>query len=94
MSRRLAKDNGLWQRAGHNLVRYAPSRKYFMRCRVAGKLHRKSLKTTVISVAKLRLPDEVNSLRRRAESQVAVASGKVIVGDVIEIYKRQLQDRA
>lgn len=93
MSRRLASDKGPWQRAGHNLVRYKPSRKYFMRCRVAGRLHRKSLKTTVISVAKLRLPDEIKKLRGQAESQVAVAGGKMRVGDVIQIYKRQLHHR-
>ncbi len=37
-----------------NLVPYVPSSKYFARLRIAGKLIRKSLKTDVLSVAKLR----------------------------------------
>jgi len=39
------------------LVRYLPSRKYFARLRVHGKLIRRCLKTNKISVAKLRLAD-------------------------------------
>jgi hypothetical protein len=40
-----------------NLIRYKPSGNYFARARILGKLFRQSLKTTVMSVAKLRLGD-------------------------------------
>ncbi|MCX6926753.1 MAG: hypothetical protein NT154_26645, partial [Verrucomicrobia bacterium] len=45
-----------WQKTQFtNLIRYVPSGTYYARLRVAGKLIRKSLKTDVLSVAKLRL---------------------------------------
>jgi len=40
-----------------NLIQYVPSDTYFARLRVRGKLIRQSLKTDVLSVAKLRLVD-------------------------------------
>ena len=40
-----------------NLVRYKPSGIYFARAKVGGKLIRQSLKTGVLSIAKLRLQD-------------------------------------
>ena len=40
-----------------NLVRYKPSGIYFARARIRGKLFRQSLKTDLMSVAKLRLRD-------------------------------------
>src|SRR6266516_3029835 len=47
-----------WQKTPYaNLVRYAPSGKYFARIRVGGKLIRQSLKTKVLSVAKLKRID-------------------------------------
>jgi len=48
----------VWQPTQYtNLIRYVPSGKYFARMRVAGKLIRQSLKTNVLSIAKLRLAD-------------------------------------
>jgi hypothetical protein len=45
-----------WQKTSYaNLIRYTPSGMYFCRIRVQGRLIRKSLKTDVLSVAKLRL---------------------------------------
>lgn len=40
-----------------NMIRYKPSGIYFARVRIRGKLFRQSLKTNVLSVAKLRLGD-------------------------------------
>jgi hypothetical protein len=49
----------LWQKSSYaNLIRYLPSGMYFCRVRVHGKLVIKSLKTDVLSVAKLRLSDK------------------------------------
>jgi len=58
-----------------NLVRYKSSGMYFARFRVRGKLIRRSLKTSKISVAKLRLADLEKQERQRAEQQTAVAEG-------------------
>jgi hypothetical protein len=45
----------IWQKTQYaNLIRYVPSGNYFARLRVNGNLIRKSLKTDVLSVAKLR----------------------------------------
>jgi len=51
--------------------------------RVAGKLIRKSLKTDVLSVAKLRLGDLDKQERQRAESSAAPARGKMTVGRLL-----------
>jgi len=50
--------NDPWQKTQYaNLIRYKPSKTYFARIRIGGKLIRRSLKTKVLSVAKLRLGD-------------------------------------
>jgi len=83
-----AKD---WQKTQFaNLVRYVPSGTYYARLRVAGKLIRKSLKTDVLPVAKLRLGDLDKQERQRAESTEAAARGKMTVGDAIEIHKQRV----
>ena len=49
-----------------NLIRYKPSGNYFGRVRVNGNLIRHSLKTHVLSVAKLKLSDFLQDHRRLA----------------------------
>ena len=81
----------VWQKTQFtNLIRYLPSGTYYARLRVAGKLIRESLKTDVLSVAKLRLADLDKQERQRAESTDAVARGKMTVGDAIEIHKERV----
>lgn len=83
-----------WQKTPFaNLVRYAPSGKYFCRIRVQGRLIRKSLKTDVLSVAKLRLTDEEKRQRQLAQRQVAMQSGRgeMTFADALEIYRAQLE---
>ena len=47
-----------WQKKPFaDLLRYRPSRIYFARIRVKGKLIRRSLKTNQLSVAKLQIAD-------------------------------------
>ena len=74
-----------------NLVRYKPSQTYFARIRVQGKLIRRSLKTTVLSVAKLRLADLEKNERGSAASREAVAEGKMTFGDCLEVFKTRLE---
>jgi integrase len=80
-----------WQKSPYaNLIRYIPSGTYYARLSVKGKLIRKSLKTTVLSVAKLRLTDFERQERKRAEAGDAVAQGKMTVGDAIAIHKERV----
>ena len=56
-----AHPSRLWTKTSFtNLIRYGPSGVYFARVRVQGKLIRRSLNTSVLSVAKLRLSDFEN----------------------------------
>ena len=83
----------LWQKTSYaNLIRYLPSGMYFLRIRVRGKLIRKSLKTDVLSVAKLRLSDEEKNYRQVAQRQVAIQRGRgqMSFNDALEIYRARL----
>jgi integrase len=83
----------LWQKASYaNLIRYVPSGVYFLRIRVRGKLIRKSLKTDVLSVAKLRLTDEEKKYRQVAQRQLAMQRGRgqMNFSDALEIYRARL----
>jgi integrase len=84
-----------WEPTGvQNLIRHASTGTYYARLRVAGKLISKSLKTKVLSVAKLRLPDEKKHHLAQHERRKALASGKMTVGDVIQIYREKLEANA
>ena len=83
-----------WQKTQFaNLVRDVPSGMFFARIWVAGKLIRKSLKTDVLSVAKLQLGDLDKQERQRAESTDAAARGKMTVADAIAILKQRIGGR-
>lgn len=93
----IAKDEAeklkLWQKTSYaNLIRYIPSGMYFCRIRVHGKLIRKSLKTDVLFVAKLRLSDEEKKYRQVAQRQVAIQRGRgqMNFNDALEIYRARL----
>src|SRR5438552_16167364 len=73
-----------------NLVRYKSSGIYFARVRVRGKLFRQSLKTDVISVAKLRLADFIKDKREELGDDSAVLTGKMSVGDAVALYRQRL----
>jgi integrase len=74
-----AKKPKLWQKASYvNLIRYVPSGVYFLRIRVRGKLIRKSLKTDVLSVAKLRLTDEEKKYRHLPDNTKFVELVQII----------------
>jgi len=75
-----------------NLIRYKPSGVYFARFRVQGKLFRRSLKTEHISVALLRLADLEKSERQKAQSALAVASGKMTFGDALAVFKARAEN--
>ena len=85
----------LWQKTPvPNLVRYVPSRVLFARIRVKGKLIRRSLKTQVLSVAKLRLADLEKAERQVAEHSAGYVEGKMTFADALAIYRQRLQGDA
>jgi hypothetical protein len=66
--------DSFWQKTPYtNLLRYKLSPIYFARFRVKGKLIRRSLETTTLSVAKLRLTDLKEAEQQKAQSVDAVA---------------------
>lgn len=82
-----------WQKTPiANLVRNTASRTYYARARIKGKLNWKSLKTDLLSVAKLRLGDYLKEENHRAEVIDSAARGKMTVGDAVAIYKQRLAD--
>ena len=89
-----AKKNSLWQKTPYaNLIRYIPSGMYFYRIRVRGKLIRKSLKTDVLQVAKLRLGDKEKEHRQAAQNQIAIQCGRgqMSFGQTLEVYRSRLK---
>jgi integrase len=86
-----AKPGNAWQKTPYaNLIRYVPSGGYYARLRVNGKLIWRSLKTDVLSVAKLRLSDFEKQERRRDAAESAVGAGKMTAGDAIKIHQERL----
>lgn len=91
MLKRSSDSEQTWKHCGQNLVRYNPSGTYYIRARVAGKLHLKSLETPVLSVARQRLGDELRKLRAHSLSVAAVSKGKMCMSDAIAIYRDRLE---
>jgi hypothetical protein len=82
----------LWENSPTaNLIRYKPSGIYFARARIRGKLIRKSLKTTVYSVACLKLADEFKKHRQLAELHAKADSGKMTFGEALALYKAEME---
>lgn len=87
-----AATSSKWQPTQYsNLIRYVPSGTYFARLRVAGKLILKSLKTDVLSVAKLRLTDLEKNEREAAESGTSASKGRMTFGDCVKVFKEQTE---
>ena len=86
-----AKPDKDWQKTQYsNLIRYVPSGTYYARLRVKGKLIRRSLKTDVLSVAKLRLSHFEKTERQGAENRDSVSAGRMNLAAVITIHKKRV----
>ncbi|HSY43865.1 MAG TPA: hypothetical protein VK811_08125, partial [Candidatus Acidoferrum sp.] len=72
-----------------NLVRYKPSGIYFARAKVRGKLIRKSLDTNVLSVAKLRLADLLDTEHKAVAPSQTKIVGKMVFGDALAIFNKR-----
>lgn len=82
---------GEWQKTSFaNLVRYVPSGSYFARIRVGGKLIRQSLKTKVLSVAKLRLGDFEKQERSNLEAQAELEEGNAAFRDLVKLWRERM----
>lgn len=81
-------DAKVWQKSpGKNLVRYIPSGIYFARFKIRGKLVRKSLKTDVLSVAKLRLRDLEIAENKTASKGELASQSRATFADAIATYR-------
>lgn len=69
-----------------NLIRYEPKGTYYARVRAGASLQRKSLGTTVLSVAKLRLRDFETNIRASAGAEQSALLGKLTFGEAAEIF--------
>jgi len=73
-----------------NLVRNRSSGTYFARFRCQGKLVWKSLETDKITVARLRLPDELAKARKKAHADSRLRTGnKVRFDDLLAAYRQR-----
>lgn len=75
--------------AVQNLVRHAASGRYYARIAVSGKEVWRSLKTDVLTVAKLRLADVIKEQRVLAERRREVGSNRMTMGDALGIVQER-----
>lgn len=88
MKTKNSESESLWTKAPvANLVRYEPSGIYFARAKVRGKLIRKSLDTNVLSVAKLRLADVLDTEHKAVGASNTKIIGKMTFGDALAIFR-------
>ena len=88
---RAATPDKEWQKTPYsNLIRYVPSGIYYARLRVKGKLIRKSLKTDMLAVGKLRLGDFEKQERQRAETGEAAAHGRMTMADAMTMHQQRI----
>ncbi len=82
----------IWQPTQYaNLIRYVPSGTFFARLRLGGNLIRKSLKTDVLTVAKLRLADLEKNERQFLEQRQTASRGRMTFGDCLTMFKAQTE---
>jgi len=84
-----------WKTTGtQNLIRYQPSGTYFARFKIGRKPYRTSLKTNVLTTAKLRLPDVIRHHRARFEAGRALQGGKMSFAQALKAYLEQVDGNA
>jgi integrase len=86
------EQNSVWQKTKtQHLIRYLPKGTFYAYFKVGGKPFRKSLRTDVYSVAKLRLRDELAEQRELAEASTNQAAGRLTFADVVELYRARIK---
>lgn len=82
-----------WQRTSvQYLYKHAKSGTYYARIRVGKGEKWKSLRTTSLSVARLRLADFLKTAMQVRQSNKAVESGQFTMGDLIRIYRQRVEE--
>ena len=77
----------VWEATGTAcLRRNKHSRKYYGRFSLWGKQKWINLETTVLTVAKLRLPDQVKEIEKLRSLGPNVQAGRALVGELMEVY--------
>jgi len=90
MQAKKPQPKSLWTKAPvANMVRYEPSGIYFARAKVRGKLIRKSLDTNVLSIAKLRLADVLDSEHKAVGSSKTKIIGKMTFGTALAMFQER-----
>src|SRR5436190_4075108 len=86
------EQNSVWQKTKtQHLIRYLPKGTFYAYFKVGGKPFRKSLRTHVYSVAKLRLRDEIAKQHELTEGSANHATGKLTFVDVVEQYRALIE---
>jgi hypothetical protein len=89
------ESQNVWQKTPvSNLVRYVASGILFARIHIQDKLIRRSLKSKVLSVAKLRLIDLEKAERQMGEHALAFQVDKMTFADALAIYRQRLHGDA
>jgi hypothetical protein len=73
------------------LLRHKHSRKYYGRFTLRGKQKWRNLDTTVLTVAKLRLADEVKEFEKLRTLEPNVAGGRATMGELMKIYQARTE---
>lgn len=80
-----------WKKTPYaNIVQYKSSKAFFARIRINGKLIRRKLKASSLSVAKLKLADLEVDERKKAEHQIDASNGRLTFGDAVGTYRLRL----
>lgn len=87
----MTKPTSVWIKTGENLVKYKPSGVYFARIRLNGVLHRASLKTTVASVAKLKLAEYKAELKKATPNEMV--DGNWTMGEAVDLWETRMNAR-
>jgi integrase len=86
------KLGSVWQKTKtQSLIRYIPKGTYYAYFKAGGKPFRRSLRTDVYTVAKLRLRDVIAEQRATAGAAIDRRAGKLTFGDVVAAYRAAVE---
>ena len=93
MKRSKSTSKNLWETTDTAcLLRHKNSRKYYGRFTLRGKQKWVNLDTNVLTVAKLRLPDEVKKMEKLRTLEPNVNGGHATVGELMETFLARGRD--
>jgi integrase len=92
MKKKVRSPKNPWEKTSVQcLLRHRHNRRYYGRFKVSGKQRWVALDTDVFSVAKLRVVDEAAKFQKIRGTVVDVAAGDAVMGQLIEIYRKQTE---